>query len=82
MPGQIYPGFLCTSGSMEAVTPKGQGRIDVYDGANLARRGLIVVTVNYRPGALGFLALPQLSAESSHHVSGNYGFLDGVAALQ
>lgn len=61
---------------------EGAGSIDVYNGANLARRGLIVVTTNYRLGALGFLALPQLSAESPHHVSGNYGFLDAVAALQ
>jgi para-nitrobenzyl esterase len=61
---------------------EGAGSIDVYNGANLARRGLIVVTVNYRLGALGFLALPQLSAESPNHASGNYGFLDGVAALQ
>jgi para-nitrobenzyl esterase len=61
---------------------EGAGSIDVYDGTNLANRGLVVVTVNYRLGALGFLALHQLSAESPHHVSGNYGFLDGVAALK
>ena len=61
---------------------EGAGSVDVYDGTNLARHALIVVTVNYRLGALGFLALPQLSAESPNHVSGNYGFLDGIAALE
>ena len=43
-----------------------------YDGSNLAREGALVVTVGYRLGVLGFLALPELSAESEHHVSGNY----------
>jgi carboxylesterase type B len=44
--------------------------------------GVILVTVNYRVGPLDFLAHPELSAESSHHVSGNYALLDAIAALQ
>ena len=46
------------------------------DGTNLARRGVVVVSFNYRLGALGFLAHPALSRESEHQVSGNYGLLD------
>jgi len=53
-----------------------------YDGASLARKGVVVVTLNYRLGALGFLAHPALSAESEHGVSGNYGILDQMAALR
>lgn len=53
-----------------------------YGGANLARKGAVVVSPNYRLGALGFLALPELSAESGHKASGNYGMMDIVAALQ
>jgi len=52
-----------------------------YDGAALARRGIVVVTMNYRLGAFGFFAHPGLTAESPHHASGNYGLLDQVAAL-
>ncbi len=52
------------------------------DGSQLARRGVIVVTLNYRLGAFGYLALPQLTAESPHHSSGNYGLLDQIAALR
>jgi para-nitrobenzyl esterase len=59
----------------------GSGSTPLYAGDQLARKGVIVVTVNYRLGALGFLALPALSAESPQHVSGNYGLLDQLAAL-
>lgn len=52
-----------------------------YDGAALARHGIVVVTINYRLGVFGFLAHPELTAESPHHASGNYGLLDQVAAL-
>ncbi|RKP49447.1 carboxylesterase/lipase family protein [Trinickia fusca] len=53
-----------------------------YDGASLAARGIVSVTVNYRLGVFGFLTLPQLAQESPHGASGNYGMLDQVAALQ
>jgi para-nitrobenzyl esterase len=54
-----------------------------YDGSTLARKHkFIVVTINYRLGALGFLALAQLDADSPDHVSGNYGLLDQQAALK
>ena len=52
------------------------------DGGALARKGAVVVTINYRLGALGFLAHPELTAESPHDASGNYGLLDQIAALQ
>ncbi len=53
-----------------------------YDGEALARKGVVLVSVNYRLGPLGFLAHPLLSMESERGVSGNYGLLDQVAALQ
>ena len=53
----------------------------LYWGDALATRGVIVVTVNYRVGLLGFLSHPELSGESGHNASGNYGLLDQIAAL-
>ncbi|HEV3062445.1 MAG TPA: carboxylesterase family protein [Vicinamibacterales bacterium] len=61
---------------------RGSSSIATYDGAALARKGVVVVTVNYRLGPLGFLAHPELTAESPHHSSGNYAILDHIAALQ
>jgi para-nitrobenzyl esterase len=60
----------------------GDGSTPLYDGSSLAKRGVVVVTINYRLGALGFLAHPALSAESPDHSSGNYALLDQIAALQ
>ena len=54
----------------------------VFDGESLARRGVVLVSANYRLGAFGFFAHPELTAESKHHASGNYGLMDQVAALQ
>jgi para-nitrobenzyl esterase len=52
------------------------------DGEKLAHKGVIVVSMNYRLGVFGFFAHPELSKESPHHASGNYGLLDQVAALE
>jgi para-nitrobenzyl esterase len=61
---------------------RGSGAVDVYDGTSLAKRGVVVVTLNYRLGPLGFFSHPELTAESEHQASGNYGLLDQIAALQ
>ena len=60
----------------------GASRDPLYDGTQLAERGVVVVSINYRLGPLGWLALPQLSAQSPQHVSGNYGLLDQISALK
>ena len=60
----------------------GSSREPMYDGRKLAERGVIVVSINYRLGALGWMAHPALSAESPDGVSGNYGLLDQIAALK
>lgn len=60
----------------------GSASMPLYHGDRLARKGVLVVTIAYRLGALGFLAHPALSAESPHHSSGNYGLMDQIAALQ
>lgn len=59
----------------------GSTRLPIYDGAALARQGVVLVSIAYRVGPLGFMAHPALSAESPQHVSGNYGLLDQIAAL-
>lgn len=58
------------------------GSSSQYDGRPLAEKGVILVTINYRVGQLGYFVYPELSAEDPHHVSGNYGILDQIAALQ
>ena len=65
-------------GGFTAGTPAEQ----LYHGEWLANKGVVVVSVGYRLGVFGFLAHPELSAESDHHVSGNYGLLDMIAGLQ
>ncbi|AGG88524.1 carboxylesterase/lipase family protein [Rhodanobacter denitrificans] len=60
----------------------GSASTPLYAGDMLARKGVIVVTANYRLGVLGFLAHPGLSRESPQRVSGNYGLLDQLAALR
>jgi len=61
---------------------EGSTAVPVYDGEGLAKKGVVVVTANYRVGVLGFLAHPELSKESRAGVSGNYGLFDLMAALQ
>jgi para-nitrobenzyl esterase len=54
----------------------------LYDGTRMAELGIVVVSINYRMGPLGFLVHPALSAESRRNISGNYGLLDQVEALE
>lgn len=60
----------------------GSGVDPMFDGTSLMKHGVVVVTVNYRLGVLGFLAHPDLAAESPRHASGDYGFYDQAAALR
>jgi para-nitrobenzyl esterase len=60
----------------------GSGGLAWYDGENLASKGPVIVTLNYRLGSLGFFAHPELAKESGHNASGNYGMMDAIAALQ
>src|SRR5580658_4427853 len=53
-----------------------------FDGESLARHGVVLVSAAYRLTAFGFFAHPELTRESSHHASGNYGLMDQIAALQ
>lgn len=60
----------------------GSGREPQFDGTRLAQKGVVLVTLNYRLGALGFMAHPELSREADYGASGNYGILDQIAALR
>ena len=60
----------------------GTAHSKMYGGGAFARRGIVLVSINYRLGALGYLAHPELSRESPDGVSGNYGLLDQIAALK
>jgi para-nitrobenzyl esterase len=60
----------------------GSGSLPIFDGEALARRGIVLVTINHRLGGLGFLAHPELTRESETESSGNWGLLDQIAALR
>lgn len=60
----------------------GSAGVKLYNGKNLAKNDVVVVSINYRVGPLGFLVHPGLSAESPDGVSGNYGLLDQILALE
>ncbi|BBO30106.1 hypothetical protein AltI4_44940 (plasmid) [Alteromonas sp. I4] len=60
----------------------GSGEVPLYDGEALARRDIIVVTINYRVGVFGFLAHPELTQEAGEHPPSNFGLQDQIAALQ
>ena len=60
----------------------GDGSEPRYDGESMSRQGIVAITVNYRLTVFGFLAHPELTKESPHHSSGNYGLLDQNAALR
>ncbi len=60
----------------------GTGALLLHDGVELAKKGVVLVTINYRLGVIGFLAHPELTRESDRNASGNYGLMDAIAALQ
>lgn len=68
----IYGGGFMSGGS----------GVPIYDGEAMAKKGIIFVSINYRVGIFGFFALPELTKESVHNTSGNYGLLDQIAALK
>lgn len=61
---------------------RGSAAIDLYDGTHLARKGVVVVSINYRLGVFGYFAHPDLLAESERAAAGNYGVLDQIEALR
>jgi para-nitrobenzyl esterase len=67
---------------MVAVFVSGGSACAIYDGENLAKKGVVFVSINYRVGVFGFLAHRELTASSNGKASGNFAFLDQIAALQ
>jgi para-nitrobenzyl esterase len=59
----------------------GSGSVAIYDGEETAKKGAVMVTLNYRLGVFGFLSHPELTSESDTKASGNYGLMDQIAAL-
>jgi para-nitrobenzyl esterase len=68
----IYGGGFVSGGSA----------VPIYDGEAMAKKGIVFVSINYRVGIFGFFAHPELTKESGHNASGNYGLMDQIAALQ
>lgn len=68
----IYGGGFASGGS----------GVPIYDGEAMAEKGIVFVSINYRVGIFGFFAHPELTQESEYNVSGNYGLMDQIAALQ
>ncbi len=68
----IYGGGFTSGGSA----------VPIYNGDAFAKKGVVFVSINYRVGVFGFFAHPELTKESPHHASGNYGLMDQVAALK
>jgi len=77
--GQQRPVLVWIHGGSFA---EGSGSLPSFDGETLAKKGLVVVTINYRLSVFGFLAHPELTRESVSGTSGNYGLLDQIAALR
>ncbi|MEW6129061.1 MAG: carboxylesterase/lipase family protein [Acidobacteriota bacterium] len=78
-PGEAQPVMVWIHGG--ALT-RGSGATKTYDGTSFAKKGVVLVTINYRLGPLGYLAHPELTAESPNQSSGNYGILDQITALK
>jgi len=78
-PGQKLPVMVWIHGGAFI---QGTGGSPFYDGSHFAERGVVLVTVNYRLGRLGFFAHPALTAENPKGPLGNYGIMDNIAALQ
>jgi para-nitrobenzyl esterase len=78
-PKSPHPVFVWIHGGSNTA---GSGEAAGFDQRTLVRRGLVLVTINYRLGALGSLVHPELARESSHRASGNYGLMDQIAALE
>jgi len=78
-PGERLPVMVWIHGGSFTT---GAASLDTYDGGNLAEQGVVFVSFNYRIGPFGYMCHPSLSAESEHGVSGNYGLLDQIAALE